>query len=107
LVVAGQERSLTLQSCRSDSDTAIDLTATDDQGNTPVVHGSGGSGSGASNADSDLSITYRGASEDREGTARSVEIRADGSFDLSGILSVADDSAPGPDEFTMTGSCPG
>jgi len=49
----------------------------------------------------------RGSSEDREGTVKAVAIQSDGSFDLTGIMSVADDSAPGPDDMTITGLCAG
>ncbi|UDY37100.1 hypothetical protein [Dermatobacter hominis] len=95
-VMIGTEKvTLTLQTCTSGSETALDLTAQDESGNTLTIKAPDGTGS----------VTYRGSSEDREGAVRSVTVQADGTFDLSGILSVADDSAPGPDDLSVTGLC--
>ncbi len=95
VTIGTEKATLTLQTCTSGSESAIDLTAQDDSGNTLEIRAQDGTGS----------VTYRGASQDREGTVRELTVQADGTFDLSGILSVADDSAPGPDDLTVTGLC--
>jgi len=96
VTIGGEQRTLTIEACTSGDSSSMELTAHDDSGNQMTVKVAGGQGS----------VTYRGSSEDREGAIRSVEIQADGTFDLGGILSVADDSAPGPDDLTVTGLCP-
>lgn len=96
VTIGGEQRTLTIEACTSGDSSSMELTAHDDSGNQMTVKVAGGQGS----------VTYRGSSEDREGAIRSVDIQADGTFDLGGILSVADDSAPGPDDLTVTGLCP-
>lgn len=96
VTIGGEQRTLTIEACTSGDSSSMELTAHDDFGNQMTVKVAGGQGS----------VTYRGSSEDREGAIRSVDIQADGTFDLGGILSVADDSAPGPDDLTVTGLCP-
>lgn len=96
VTIGGEQRTLTIEACTSGDSSSMELTAHDDSGNQMMVKVAGGQGS----------VTYRGSSEDREGAIRSVDIQADGTFDLGGILSVADDSAPGPDDLTVTGLCP-
>lgn len=96
VTIGGEQRTLTIEACTSGDSSSMELTARDDSGNQMTVKVAGGQGS----------VTYRGSSEDREGAIRSVDIQADGTFDLGGILSVADDSAPGPDDLTVTGLCP-
>lgn len=96
VTIGGEQRTLTIEACTSGDGSSMELTAHDDSGNQMTVKVAGGQGS----------VTYRGSSEDREGAIRSVDIQADGTFDLGGILSVADDSAPGPDDLTVTGLCP-
>ena len=96
VTIGGEQRTLTIEACTSGDSSSMELTARDDSGNQMMVKVAGGQGS----------VTYRGSSEDREGAIRSVDIQADGTFDLGGILSVADDSAPGPDDLTVTGLCP-
>ncbi|MBS1836559.1 MAG: hypothetical protein JST64_02555 [Actinobacteria bacterium] len=86
---------LTSESCTSGTPTSIELTATDASGNTLKVDATDGSGS----------ASLRGPSEDREGTVKSVQVGADGTFSVSGIMSVADDSAPGPDDLAISGLC--
>ena len=95
LTIGTTKVTLTLQTCTSGSEKGLELTAQDESGNTLTVTAQDGTGS----------VTYRGSSEDREGAIRSVDVQADGTFDLSGIMSVADDSAPGPDDLTVTGLC--
>ncbi len=95
--LSGAERSLTLQNCTSPNAATIDLTAQDSSGNTLTVKVANGAGS----------AVLRGSSEDREGAVKAVTIQSDGSFVLTGIMSVADDSAPGPDDLTITGLCSG
>ena len=96
VTIGGEQRTLTIEACTSGDSSSMELTARDDSGNQMTVKVAGGQGS----------VTYRGSSEDREGAIRSVDIQADGTFDLGGILSVADDSAPGPDDLTVSGLCP-
>ena len=96
VTIGGEQRTLTIEACTSGDSSSMELTAHDDSGNQMMVKVAGGQGS----------VTYRGSSEDREGAFRSVDIQADGTVDLGGILSVADDSAPGPDDLTVTGLCP-
>jgi len=95
VTIGGEQRTLTIEACTSGDSSSMELTAHDDSGNQMTVKVAGGQGR----------VTYRGSSEDREGAIRSVDIQADGTFDLGGILSVADDSAPGPDDLTVTGLC--
>lgn len=82
-------------SCTSTGPTSLELDAADDSGNTLTIHAIEGVGS----------ATYRGPSADREGSVRSVQVGADGTFSVAGIMSVADDSAPGPDDLAVTGPC--
>ena len=96
VTIGGEQRTLTIEACTSGDSSSMELTARDDSGNQMTVKVAGGQGS----------VTYRGSSEDREGAIRSVDIQADGTFDLGGILSVADDRAPGHDDLTVTGLCP-
>ena len=96
VTIGGEQRTLTIEACTSGDSSSMELTAHDDSGNQMTVKVAGGQGS----------VTYRGSSEDREGAIRSVEIQADGTFDLGGILSVAADSSPSPDDLTVTGLCP-
>jgi hypothetical protein len=83
------------ESCSSGSETSIELTAQDAGSNTLRIQAQDGTGG----------VTYRGPSQDREGAARSVAVQADGTFEVAGIMSIADDSAPEPDELTITGLC--
>jgi hypothetical protein len=95
VTIGTAQLALTLQSCTSGSESALELTAQDSSGNTLTVSAQDGTGS----------VTYRGPSQEREGAVRSVTVQADGTFDVSGIVSIADDSAPGPDDLTITGLC--
>lgn len=88
--------SATVEKCSNRNTTSLDLTASDSAGNTLTVKATDGSGS----------VTYRGGSEDREGTVRSVQVESDGTFSVSGVLSTADDSAPAPDDLSISGLCP-
>jgi len=74
---------------------SVELTATDPAGNTLTVTVHDNSGG----------VTYRGPSEDREGSVRTADIRPDGSFVLDGIISVADDSSPAPVGLQIAGRC--
>ncbi len=86
---------LTSESCSSDNQTSVKLSATDGSGNTLTVDASYGSGS----------AVFRGPSEDWEGSVSSVQVSADGTFSVGGKISVADDSAPAPDVLSVTGLC--
>lgn len=93
--IGDQTIALTAESCTNHNGTSIELSATDGSGNTLKVDATDGSGS----------AVLRGPSQDREGTVRSVQVAADGTFSVAGIVSTADDSAPAPDDFSISGLC--
>lgn len=95
LRVGDRSVALTSESCSNTGPTSLELTATDASGNTLTVDATDGSGS----------ATYRGPSEDLEGTVRSVQVDADGTFSAKGVMSVADHTAPGPSDLNVSGSC--
>ncbi len=98
LTIGGDRVELTQDSCTSEAAGQLSLTAQDSEGNTLTVTATDGAGS----------AVYRGSSEDREGAARSVVVEQDGTFQVTGIMSVADgDNAPGPEDLTITGTCSG
>lgn len=95
MFIGSEQRALTIQSCTA-AVGSLELTATDAAGNTVTVTVQDGTGG----------VTYRGPSEDREGSVRTSDIRTDGSFTASGIMSVADDTAPAPAQLQFAGRCP-
>lgn len=97
LTIGSTQVELTQDACSSEAEGQIELTAQDSEGNTLTVTATDGSGS----------AVYRGSSQDREGAARSVTVQQDGTFQITGIMSMADDSAPAPDDLTITGNCSG
>lgn len=94
LFLGAEQRKLLIDGCTA-SEGSLELTAKDPAGNTLTVTVHDGAGG----------VTYRGPSEDREGSVRSADVRADGAFVLRGIISVADDSSPAPVGLQVAGRC--